>query len=155
MPKGGNKMDTKSDEQFLTVEATIKANKQEADRNQVKTDKKLTKITEDLQKLITLMMDQDNLSRSSPSQKDTSTPLDPTTTVHTNRRDPSLEVGVSKNIGGMWTLKHDIISPRFYELLIKTELKGNTALDLKNFFNHINMSLNAVTRIIEDLLPDY
>ena len=49
----------------------------------------------------------------------------------------------------------EISSPRFYELLIKTELKGDTALDLKNFFNHIKMSLNAGTRLIEELLPDY
>ena len=55
----------------------------------------------------------------------------------------------------MWTLKHEISSPRFYELLIKTELKGDTALDLKNFYNHIKMSLNAMTRLRVDLLPDY
>ena len=55
----------------------------------------------------------------------------------------------------MWTLKHEISSPRFYELLIKTELKGDTALYLKNFYNHIKMSLNAVTRLKKDLIPDY
>ena len=38
-------------------------------------------------------------------------------------------------------------SPKLYELLIKTELKGDTAMDLNNFFNHIKMCLNAVTRI--------
>ena len=59
------------------------------------------------------------------------------------------------NIGGMWTLKHGISSTKFYDILIKTELKGDTSLNLKNFFNHIKMSLNAVTRLIEDLLPDY
>ena len=71
--------------------------------------------------------------------------------VHTNRRAPP----ISENIAGMWTLKHEISSPIFYELLIKTELKVDTAMYLKNFFNHINMSLNAVTRLREDLLPDY
>ena len=55
----------------------------------------------------------------------------------------------------MWTLKHEISLPRFYELLIKIELKGDTALDLKNFYNHINMSLDAVTRLREKLLPDF
>ena len=55
----------------------------------------------------------------------------------------------------MWTLKHEISSPRFYELLINTELKRDTALDLKNFYNHIKMSLNAVNRLIVDPLPDY
>ena len=54
----------------------------------------------------------------------------------------------------MWTLKHEIISPKFYDILVKTEIKGDTALDLKNFVNHINMCLNAVTRLIEDLPPD-
>ena len=28
-------------------------------------------------------------------------------------------------------------------------------MDLKNFYNHINMCLNAVTRIREELLPAY
>ena len=55
----------------------------------------------------------------------------------------------------MWTLKHEISPPKFYELLIKTELKGYTALDIKNFFNRIKMCLNAVTRLREDLLTDY
>ena len=55
----------------------------------------------------------------------------------------------------MWTLKHEISSPRFYELLIKTELKEDTALDLKNFYNHVKMSLNAVTTLKVDLLTDY
>ena len=47
----------------------------------------------------------------------------------------------------MWTMKHDIRSPKFYELLIKTEIKVDTAMDLKNFYNHINMYLNAMTRL--------
>ena len=79
----------------------------------------------------------------------------PTTTVQSNRRAPPLEGGHSTNISGMWTLKHEISTTKLYELLIKTELKGDTAIDLKNFFNHIKMSLNAVIRLIEDLLPDY
>ena len=44
----------------------------------------------------------------------------------------------------MWTLKHEIRSPKFYVLLIKTELKYGTSLDLKNFYNHIKMCLNVV-----------
>ena len=55
----------------------------------------------------------------------------------------------------MWTLKHEISSPKFYDILIKTELKGDTAMDIKNFFNQISMCLNAVTRLREDLLTDY
>ena len=63
-----------------------------------------------------------------------------------NKRNLPLEYGHSTKIGGMWNLKHEIRSQNFYELLIKTELKGNTALDLKNFYNHIKMYINAVTR---------
>ena len=55
----------------------------------------------------------------------------------------------------MWTLKNNIIPPKLYELLIKTELKGDTALETKEFYNHILMCLNAVTRLLEDLLPGY
>ena len=84
-----------------------------------------------------------------------SPPAYPTTVVPTNRRDPRLEGGHSTNIGGIWTIKHDIRSPKFYELLIKTEIKGYIDLDLKNFFNQINTSLNTVNRLREDILPDY
>ena len=60
----------------------------------------------------------------------------------------------STKIGGMWNLKHEIISPRLYELCIKTEIKRYTDLDIKNFYNHIKMCLNALARIQEDILPD-
>ena len=72
-----------------------------------------------------------------------------------NNRDPPLEGGNSTKIGGMWNLKHDDSSPKLYEILIKTELKYDTAMDIKNFYNNINMCLNAVTRLREDLLPTY
>ena len=55
----------------------------------------------------------------------------------------------------MWTLKHDTRSPKFYELLIKIGLKGNTALDLNNFYNQINMCLFAINILLDDLLTDY
>ena len=55
----------------------------------------------------------------------------------------------------MWNLKHEISSPRFYEILINIEPKGDTALDLKNFYNHIKMCINVVTIIREYLLPAY
>ena len=47
-------------------------------------------IKETLKTFATFMMDQTNISKSSPAQKDTSTPLDPTTAVQTNRRAPPL-----------------------------------------------------------------
>ena len=111
-------------------------------------------IKETPKNLTACMIDQANISKSSPAQKDTLTPPDPTTTVQTNKRATPLEGGISKNIGGMWTLKHEISSPKFYDILIKTELKWDTALDIMNFFNHIKMYLNAVTRLREDLIPD-
>ena len=147
-------MDTKSDEQFLVVQATIEANKQQDDEKQmkasekqIKTDEKLTQITENLQVLTAFMMDQTNISKFSPSQKDTSTAPDPTTVVKSNRMAPSLEGGNSTKMCGMWTLKHEISSQKFYELLVNIELKGEPALDLRNFYNHIKMYLNAVTRL--------
>ena len=100
-------------------------------------------------------MDQINILKPSPYHKDLTRSQYPTTVVTANRRDSPLEGGHSNKIGDTCTLKHEIISPKFYELLIKTELKGETALDLKNFYNHINTCLNAATRIREDILPCY
>ena len=65
-------------------------------------------------------MDQNNIPKSSPTQKDTLTTPDPTNMVRSNRKDFPLEGVHSTKIGGMWTLKHEIISPKFYDLIIKT-----------------------------------
>ena len=121
----------------------------------MKSDEKLTQITEDLKVLTAFMMEQTNNYKFSLAQKDTSTPLYPTTVVPAKRRATPMDGGQYTKTGGVWTLKHDISSPKFYELLIKIELKGDTALDLNNFYNHINICLNAVTRLREDLLPGY
>ena len=86
----------------------------------MKTDEKLTLLTENLQVLKAFMMDQTNIPRSLPTQNDTSTPPDPNTAVLTNKRAPPLEGGHFTKIGGMWNFKHEISSPKFYELLIKT-----------------------------------
>ena len=77
-------------------------------------------IKETLKVFTTFMMDQTNISKSSLTQKGTSTPPDPTTVVPTNKRAKPLEGGHSAKIGGMWTLKHEISSPKFYDILIKT-----------------------------------
>ena len=122
-------MDTKSDEQFLVIKANIESNKKEADKNHNETNEKLTLLADNLQVLTELMIDKTKNLKSSPSQKDTSTPPEPTNLVPTNKRALPLEVEHSTKIRGMWTLKHDIRSPKFYELLIKTELKGDTSLD--------------------------
>ena len=112
-------MDTKSYDQFLAIEATIEASKQEADKNHKETTDNIKQLTETLNQFLAGLKDKNNISKSSPAQKDTSTPPDPTTTFQTNKKAPPLEGGIYKNIGGMWTLKHEISSPRFHELLIK------------------------------------
>ena len=69
----------------------------------------------------------------------------PDTVVTANKNSPPSEGGNSMEIGGTWNLKQKTRSPKFYELIIKTELKGDTALGLNNFYNRINMCINAVT----------
>ena len=75
--------------------------------------------------------------------------------VLSNRRALPLDGVHFTKIGGMWTLKHEIISPKLYKLLINIELKVYTAVDLNKLYNHINICLNEVTRLLEDLLPAY
>ena len=56
-------MDNKSDEHFLFIRSKIDDNKLDTDEKQMKTDDKLTHLTEDLKvltKTITSMMDQTN-----------------------------------------------------------------------------------------------
>ena len=151
-------MDNNYDEHFLFIRSKIDDNKLDTDEKQMKTDQKLTHLTEDLKVLIatiTSMMYQNNNSKLSPSQKDISNPPYPTTVVPAYRRATPLGRGNSIKIGSMWTLKHDISSPKFYEILINTEIKGDIDLDLKNFYNHIKMCINVVTILREYLIPDY
>ena len=96
---------------------------------------------------ITPMMDQMNNSKSSSYHKYSPKSQDNTTVVPDNRRAPPFYGGYYTKIGGIWTIKHEIISPKFYELLVKTELKGENYLDIKTLYNHINMCSNAVTRL--------
>ena len=116
----------------------------------------MIKLTEDFKAMITsyitYIMGYINTLKSLPTQKDSKNTQDPTTVVPDNRRDPPLDSGQSTIIIGMWNLKYEIISPKLYELLIKIEIKGDTTLYLKNFYNHIKMCLNAVTRLRKDLL---
>ena len=84
----------------------------------MKNDEKLTQIKEKLKVLTEFMMDQTNNSKLSPAQKDKLTPPEPTTVVPTKRRSPPLYGGNSNKIGGICNLKHEISSPKFYEILI-------------------------------------
>ena len=71
----------------------------------------------------------------------------PTTMVPANKKALHLEDVHSMKIGVMCNLKHEISSPKLYELLIKIKLKGDTYMDLNNLYNQINMCLNSVTRL--------
>ena len=107
----------------------------------------MKKLTEYLTEMIPSIIHRVNVLKTSPERKDSPNDQDPTIVVPANKRATLLEGGNSMKIGGMWTLKHEISSPEFYELLIKTELKLDTDVDLKNFYKHIKMCLNAVTRL--------
>ena len=89
------------------MKAIIEANRQDS-------DEKMNKITEDLTAIITSMMHQIKISKSSPDQKDSPKALDPSSGVPANKKYQPLEGGNSTKIGGMWTLKHEIRSPKFY-----------------------------------------
>ena len=54
-------MDTKSNEQFLVIEATTEANNQEADKNHKEINEKLTLLTDNLKVLTALMTDKTNI----------------------------------------------------------------------------------------------
>ena len=132
MLSGRNKMDKKSDDQLLIIQARIEANRQNS-------YDKMKNIKEDLTAMIASMMDQIKISKSSLEKKDPTKSQDPTTVVPSNKKDPPLEGGHSAKNGGMWNLKHETISPKFYELPIKTQLKVDTDMDLKNFYNYNRM----------------
>ena len=141
-------MENKSYEQFIIIQDWIKDYKQDS-------DEKMTKLSEEFKTIFAVLSNQINTMSFSSTQNDTPNNPDPTTMVPTNRMAPQLEGKHSTKIGGIWTLKHEISSPKFYELLINTELKGDTALDINNFYNRIKMCLNVVTRLLEDLHPGY
>ena len=98
---------------------------------------------------ITSTRDHIKISKSSPDQKNPPKAQDPATVFPANKRAPPLEGGNSMKIASMWTLKHDISSPKFYELLIKTEIKGDTAMNLNKLYKQIKMCPNAVARLQE------
>ena len=55
---------------------------------------------------------------------------DYTTKELSNKKAPPLQGEYYTKFGDMWTLNHDIRSPKFYELLINTYLKGDTDMNL-------------------------
>ena len=143
-------MDNKSDDQFLVVQAKIHANRQEFDDKMKTHDSKLDNLTEMMENI----MDQIQISDYSPDKMHSPKAQDPTTVATDDKKSTPLEYGHSKTIVGMWTLKNEIRSPKFYKLLINKDLKGDTGMYLKTFYTHIKMCLNTVTIILEDLLSD-
>ena len=143
-------MDNKSYDKFLINQDIIKDNRQVYDKKIKKQDSKLDKLVAMIKK----MMDQIIISNSSPDNIYSPKSHDPTSLVPASKKAPQFEVGHSTKIDGMLTLKNEI-SSKIYEILIKTKPKNDIALDLKNFHNHINMSLSVMNRIREDLIPDY
>ena len=76
----------------------------------------MTKFTEEFKEMLAAITDKMNTLKSFPTQNNSTKPPDPTNVVPTNRRDPQLDGGQYTKIGGMWNLKHEISSTRFYGL---------------------------------------
>ena len=79
-------------------------------------DSKLDKLTS----MVKNMMDQIEILDPSPDKINPTKSQDPTTVLPANKKTPPSENRNYKKVGGMWNLKHEIISPKFYELIIKT-----------------------------------
>ena len=79
----------------------------------------MTKFTEEFKAMLTEIMDQINTFKSFPTHNYSPKTPEPTNVVPTTRRDTPSDGGQSTKIGGMWTLKHDISSPRFYKITTK------------------------------------
>ena len=86
-------MDNNSDEQFIIVQVTTEANKQDS-------DEKITKLIEDFKAMIASSIasitDKINTLKSFPTHNDSPKPPDTTTVVPANRRDPPLDGGQKK-----------------------------------------------------------
>ena len=49
----------------------------------------------------------------------------------------------------MWTLKYEISSPNLYKLLLKNDLKSDTAIDLKKLYNYVKTCLNSAKNYVK------
>ena len=143
-------MNNKSYGQFHIMQAKIDANSKSSDKRTNTYWSQLDK----LMAMIKNMMDQIKISDSSPDKLYSPNYQNTTNMVPEKNKYSPLEGGNYTQIDGMLTHKHES-SSKIYETLVKAKLKGDTALGLNNFYNNIKMSLNAVTRLQEDLLPDY
>ena len=97
------------------------------DENTQASDEKLKTYESKLDKLTEMtknMMDHNQNSDSSLDNMGSPKSQDPNSVVPYNKKSPPLEGGDSAKIGGMWNLKHEISSSKFYEILTNTELNG-------------------------------
>ena len=112
------------DDQLLVIQNYIDTNKQATDELRKDCDdlkKKLNKHYSEFSNIKTFINkvlgnNQNSLTDNMDSHKS----QDPTAVILDKNKSPPLEDGNSTKIGGMWTLKHDISSPKLFELLIKT-----------------------------------
>ena len=83
-------MQNKSDEKLIIMQAAIENNKQDMKVNKQDSDKKMTKLSEEFKTIFAVLSNKLKKLLSSLTQKDTSTPMDPTTVVPNNKRDSPL-----------------------------------------------------------------
>ena len=141
MPKEGNNMDNKSYEQLLIMQDTIEANMKYSDDKTKNTTEYLKAMTTST---ITSMMDQINISKFSIYQKDSPKAQGPNTVFPAYRRASPLDVVhytkiVACGISNMISDYQNSMTPH------QDRTKIETSINLKNFYNQINMCLNTVT----------
>ena len=135
--------------QLLVIQALVDNNKRVTDKIKQNNDELKNKLNRnyfefsEIKLLLNRFMGHNQTS--SPEQVDSPKSQDLATVVLDKKRYPPLRVGHSTKIGGMWILKQEIISPKLYKLLVKEELKVDTALELNNVYNRINICPNALT----------
>ena len=101
MPKEIKNMDNKYDTQLIIMQSPIESNKKEMKSNKQNSDDKMMNPTEDFKAIFTVITDQINTLKSSPTQRDSTKSLESTTVVLYNRRDTPFDSGQSTKIGGM------------------------------------------------------
>ena len=123
MLSGKKNTDNKLVDQILVMPASIYTNKQDTDKIKQYCDdlkKKLSKHDFDFSQIKTLLnkvLGQNKTS--SPENIYSTKSQDHTTEVPSNKKAPPLEGGNYMKIGDIWTLKHEIRLPKFFELLTK------------------------------------
>ena len=127
MSSGKYKIDNKSYDHLLITQDMIDDNRKAPDEKMKKYYSKLDKQgykLDNITAMINQMMYHNQNSNYPPDNMDSPQAQCPTTVVPDNNKTIPLEGGNYTKNGYLWTLKHEISSPKFYELLINTELKA-------------------------------